>query len=142
MVAIGEIEPPKKEQVPPKTLLAYGSSITHGSNALDQSHTWAALLARDLKMDLRNLGMEGSCAMEPERVDFLARMGEDGEWHAAILELEVNVAAFDNDFIIERMTNTLKQIAGRNLDKKYMLYRLFILTMTFSNEAMALVGEN
>lgn len=115
---IGEVEPPKKEQMPQKTLLTYGSSITHGSNALDQSHTWAALLARDLQMDLRNLGMAGACAMEPEMIDFLARMGENDEWHTAILELGVNVANFDNDFIIERVTNTLKQIAGRNLDKK------------------------
>ena len=115
---IGDVEPPKKEQVPQKTLLTYGSSITHGSNALDQSHTWAALIARDLKMDLRNLGMAGSCVMEPEMVDFLARMGEDGEWHAAILELGVNVATYDNNFITERVTNTLKQIAGRNPDKK------------------------
>ncbi|MDD3713207.1 MAG: hypothetical protein PHZ28_06925, partial [Candidatus Izemoplasmatales bacterium] len=30
----GDICPPTKEQLPQKTLLTYGSSITHGSNAL------------------------------------------------------------------------------------------------------------
>ena len=56
----GEMEPPKKEQCPRRTLLAYGSSITHGSNSLDASHSWVWQGAYRLQMDYRNLGMAGS----------------------------------------------------------------------------------
>ncbi len=56
----GEMEPPKKEQCPRRTLLAYGSSITHGSNSLDASHSWVWQVAYRLQMDYRNLGMAGS----------------------------------------------------------------------------------
>ena len=75
---LGDVEPPRKEQCPKKTLMAYGSSITHGSNAIDTSHTWVSVLAHNLNMDARNLGMAGSCAMEPEMVDYIASEGEKG----------------------------------------------------------------
>jgi hypothetical protein len=84
---IGEVAPPTPEQTPKKTLLCYGSSITHGSNSIDTSHTWASVLAYNLNMDLRNLGFAGSCAMEPEIVDYIAALGEQGKWQAANLEL-------------------------------------------------------
>ena len=74
----GDICPPDAAQCPPRTLLCYGSSITHGSNAIDFSHTWSALLAQRLKMDLRNVGMAGACAMEPEFAEWLASEGEKG----------------------------------------------------------------
>lgn len=41
---IGEIEPPRKEDLPQKTILFYGSSITHGSNSIDTSHSWASVV--------------------------------------------------------------------------------------------------
>ncbi len=114
---IGDMEPPKAEQCPKKTLLSYGSSITHGSNAIDASHTWVSLLAHNLNMDARNLGMAGSCAMEPAMVDYIASEGEKGHWDLATLELGINVLAWDEDKIFERVTNTIRQVAGRNPEK-------------------------
>ena len=75
---IGDVEVPGKAQYPGRTLLAYGSSITHGSNSLDMSHAWVSVLAHNLRMDARNLGMAGSCAMEPEMVEYIASEGEKG----------------------------------------------------------------
>ena len=114
---IGEVEPPKQSQTPKNTLLCYGSSITHGSNSIDASHTWAAVLAHNLNMDCRNLGFAGSCAMEPEMVDYIASLGEQGKWQVANLELGINVLEWDEDKIRTRVENTLDQIAGRNPDK-------------------------
>lgn len=74
----GDIAPPVKAQTPSKTLLCYGSSITHSSNSIDASHTWASLIAHSLNMDLRNLGMAGSCAIEPEVINYIASEGERG----------------------------------------------------------------
>lgn len=114
----GDIQPPKKEQTPKKTLLCYGSSITHGSNAIDASHSWASVLAHNLNSDLRNLGMAGSCAMEPEIIDYIASEGECGAWDAVIMELGINVLNWEESKIYQRVENAIKQVAGRNKDKK------------------------
>lgn len=114
----GDIAPPSKEQMPEKTLLCYGSSITHGSNSIDTSHTWASLLAHSLDMDLRNLGMAGSCYMEPEIIDYIASEGERGAWDMAIMELGINVLFWEESKIRERVENAVSEVAGRNKDKK------------------------
>ena len=125
----GDIEPPKPEQLPKKTLMAYGSSITHGSNALDGSSKWVSVLAHKLNMDYRNLGMPGSCAMEPELVDYIAREGECGKWDTAILELGVNVLQWEDKKIHEHVSNTIRQIAGRNSDKM-----VFVVSPLYCND--------
>jgi len=113
----GDISLPTPEQYPKSTLLCYGSSITHGSNSIDTSHSWPALLGYRLNMDVRNLGMAGSCCMEPEMVDYIASEGEKGYYSAAVLELGINVLSWDSDKARARVSNTIQQIAGRNPDK-------------------------
>ena len=110
MDVIGDVRPPEKDELPQKTMLAYGSSITHGSNSLDMSHSWVSVLAYNLKMDCINLGMAGSCRMEPEIVDYIASEGEKEKWDVAILELGINVLDWDKEKIIQRVDNTLIQI--------------------------------
>lgn len=114
---IGDVEPPASSQCPRKTILCYGSSITHGSNALDMSHSWASLLAHHLNMDVRNLGMAGSCAMEPEFAEYIATEGEKENWNVAILELGINVLDWDEEKILSRAGNMIGATAGRNPDK-------------------------
>ena len=114
---IGDVVPPTPEQKPKKTLLCYGSSITHGSNSIDQSHSWPSLLGHNLNMDVRNLGMAGSCALEPDMVYYIASEGERGAWDAATLELGINVLSWGEEKITERVENILRQVAGRNPEK-------------------------
>ena len=114
----GDIEPPERGQVPTKTLMCYGSSITHGSNALDMSHSWASIVAKSLHMDVRNLGMAGSCAMEHDVIDYIASEGEKGNWDMAILELGANVLSWQTDKIRERTSYAISNVAKRNPDKK------------------------
>lgn len=115
---IGDIEPPKPEQCPKKTLLSYGSSITHGSNSIDMSHTWTSVLGHNLNMDVINLGMAGGCAMEPEMADYIAGLGEKGKWDVATLELGINVLSWEEEKIVERVENIINEVAGRNPEKK------------------------
>ena len=114
----GDIEPPRPDQCPKRTLLAYGSSITHGSNAIDASHSWVSVLAHHLNMDARNLGMAGSCALEPAVAEYLAAEGEADRWHAAVLELGINVPDWEEAKIAERVENLIRLVAGRNPDKQ------------------------
>ena len=113
----GDIKPPRKEQLPQKTLLTYGSSITHGSNSIDASHSWASVLAHNLDMDLRNLGLAGSCALEKEMADFIAKSGREGKWDKAILEFGINVLEWDEEKIKERSNYFIKKVAEENPDK-------------------------
>ena len=115
---IGDVTPPTPEQCPKKTYLAYGSSITHGSNAIDMSHAWVSLVAHNLNMDARNLGMAGSCMLEPEMAEYIASEGEKGKWDIATLELGINALGFSDEKIVTRVENILHQVAGRNPEKQ------------------------
>jgi lysophospholipase L1-like esterase len=114
---LGDVVPPTKEQCPEKMIMAYGSSITHGSNSIDTSHTWAQQLAHNLGMDVRNLGMAGACAMEPEIAEYIASEGEKGAWDLATLELGINVLNWPEEKIYSRVENIIRQVAGRNPEK-------------------------
>ena len=113
----GDIMPPTPDMLPDKTLLVYGSSITHGSNSLNASHSWASLLAHNLDTDLINLGMAGCCALEPSVADYIARLGKEDKWHIAVLELGINVTSWDEEKIRTRATNLIKTVASANPEK-------------------------
>lgn len=128
----GDIAPPDKSLLPKKTLLCYGSSITHGSNSIDMSHSWASVVGHNLNMDVRNLGFAGSCAAEEEMVDFIASEGEGGKWDAATLALGINVLGWEEEKIARRVKNAVSEIAGRNPDKK-----VIVISPIYCNEDYA-----
>lgn len=130
---IGDVVPPTAEQTPKNTLLCYGSSITHGSNSIDASHAWPAVLAHNLNMDLRNLGFAGSCAMEPRTVDYIASLGEQGKWQVANLELGINVLEWEEEKIYRLVNNALDQIAGRNPEKPIFVISPFFYSRELLN---------
>lgn len=113
----GDIEPPMKNQCPEKTLLSYGSSITHGSNSIDSSHSWVSLLAHNLRMDARNLGMAGSCLLEKEIADYIADEGKKGKWDVLTLELGINAVLWEEDKIRKRSEYFIKTVAEKNPEK-------------------------
>ncbi len=133
----GDIEPPKPEQCPKKTLFCYGSSITHGSNALSASNNWVSVLARKLGMDARNLGFAGSCAMEPAIADYIASEGEQGKWDMAIMELGINVLGWDEEKIHERVRNIVTDVASRNPEKPIYVVSPFYCHADFNGNPAA-----
>ena len=102
--------PPQRDQCPEKVLLCYGSSITHGSNAIDASHTWASILGHNLNMDVKNLGMAGSCAMEAEMIDYIASEGEKGLIDSAIALAELGYDLITNPNLLEELINPAKSL--------------------------------
>lgn len=83
-----EVRPPREDELPPLKLLAYGSSITHGSGATVQHQAYIQQTARRLGADLWNKGLGGSCLCEKAMADYL--IGHGG-WDIAVLELGVNM---------------------------------------------------
>lgn len=114
---IGDIEPPKAEDCPSKTIMCYGSSITHGSNSMDMSHSWASVLAHNINYDVKNKGMAGSCYMEPSFAKYIAEEGKKNNWNILTLAMGINVLWWEEEKIHERVTATIKTIAEANPDK-------------------------
>ncbi len=85
----GSIRPPKPDELPPRSLLAYGTSLTQGSCSWLQPLTYPSLLGRALNMDVLNLGSGGSGFCEPEMTDYLATL----QWDAAVLDPVTNLMA-------------------------------------------------
>jgi lysophospholipase L1-like esterase len=84
----GDIAPPRAGQVPARSYLAYGSSITHGSYALRTGETYPAQVGRALDVNVFNLGFGAAAYLEPEMAQWLAHRRD---WDFASLELGVNL---------------------------------------------------
>jgi hypothetical protein len=102
----GDIRPPGPEELPAKRWLAYGSSITQAGGTFTNYVNVAAQL---LEVDAYNLGMGGSCWIEPAIADFIAARDD---WEFASFELGVNMRRLrDNtgfrkkvDYLLETVT--------------------------------------
>lgn len=71
-VGNGTVRPPKKEELPKKTFLAYGSSISFGAISGKLSDlSYLQILARKLKAQCLNKSMPGSCFIEKSVVDYI-----------------------------------------------------------------------
>lgn len=114
---IGDVEPPKSEDCPSKVLMCYGSSITHGSNSIDMSHSWSSVVAHNINYDVKNKGMAGTCFIEPDFIDYIASEGVKNNWDVLTLELGINVLNWEESKIYERVTYAIKTIAESNTDK-------------------------
>jgi len=88
----GNYDVPRAADAPSRTYLAYGSSITHGAHTPLGTETYPALIARALGADLCNLGLGGGAALEPQMADWLVSRND---WHAASLEMGINITPID-----------------------------------------------
>jgi len=84
----GNLSYPANGSTPAKTLLSYGSSITHGSCAVAPESTYPAQCARLLGYDLINLGSGGSARMEEPIAKHIATRKD---WNVATFEMGINV---------------------------------------------------
>ena len=69
----------------------HGSSISQGSNAASPSVIWPALAARRGNVELRNLGLGGSCFVDP----FIARVIRDAPADVISVKLGINIVNLD-----------------------------------------------
>ena len=83
----GKVEPPRSGDLPEKTYLAYGSSITHGSLGLIQPDSYAFRIAQQLGTDYLNLGFAGCALMEEEMAEYLISRKD---WDFASVEMGIN----------------------------------------------------
>ena len=84
----GDVEPPHAGDLPQKTYLAYGSSITHGSLALDTPHTYAFRIAQMMGVDYLNKGCAGTAHAEPAMAEYIVARPD---WDFCSVELGINM---------------------------------------------------
>lgn len=99
----GKVLPPERAELPQKTYLAYGSSITHGSLALAAPYTYPFRIAQKLGCDYMNLGFAGSAQMEAAMAEYIVSRQD---WDFASVEMGINVV---NNFSIAQF--------GERIDK-------------------------
>lgn len=105
---------PASDELAPKTMLTYGTSITQGFNASQPHLTWPAVAARALGWDVINLGMGGACMCEKAIADHIA---ERGDWDLAVLSVSVNMSGSSYDVFRERVGYLVGTVVGRNPGK-------------------------
>jgi hypothetical protein len=117
----GDISLPEKGQTPDKTLLCYGSSITHGGGVTVPTANYAFRLAGKLGMDLRNLGLAGSAWMDEAMADYICQQ----DWAAATLELGINVVKWPLDEFEKKARIFINKIAAAHPDRPVYCISLF-----------------
>lgn len=109
----GDVKPPQKDQLPHKTLLTYGSSITHGSFAQTANNSYAPRLADLLAMDHINLGSAGSAQCESAIADYIA----NADWDSCTLEMGINMGGFELEDFKQRVRYMVETIGGKEQTK-------------------------
>lgn len=132
---VGDVEPPPPELCPKTTYLAYGSSITHGSNALAMETCYASLVGEGLKADVRNLGFAGAAGMEPEMADFIAELPFD----YATLEMGINVLGMDPAEFERRVRYFVRRVAESHPRAKILAIDVFGNRLGANGRAQAAV---
>lgn len=118
----GDLTYPTPRATPARTLLCYGSSITHGAHAIPPQGTYAAQCARLLGFDLINLGVGGSAQMDDAIADHIAGRTD---WNAATFEMGINVRQWPLEKFRAAVDNFVSKIVTAHPDKHVFCIDLF-----------------
>ncbi len=120
----GSVRPPEPSEKPRVRWLAYGSSITHGAQAISVHTAYVHQAALLLGVDVMNVGLSGACLCEPVVAEHLATRGD---WDFITLELGINMRARMNSEEFEKYAGGLiNTVATKNPDKQ--VYTISIFT--------------
>ncbi len=122
-----EIRPPKPEEMPEKTILSYGSSISHGCTTVTNTQSYVNTFARLMEADVLTKGIAGSCHAEKELADDFATRGD---WEVALMEIGINmVGSFEPeifkerfDYFADKLYETGKKIIFLTVPRYYAYY--------------------
>ncbi len=102
---------PKIDEIPQKSMLIYGSSISHGSEALEYINSYAFVLSRMLGMNVINKSIPGSAQAEYVMSEYLSTINSD----YAFVEFGVNVLSL---YTIDEYKNHLDYLLNKIHTKK------------------------
>lgn len=94
----GQLRPPRKDELPFRCYLAYGTSITQGYNACSPVLTYAEQAAWRMGWDLLNLGVGGQGFCEEAMARHIAQRGDWDVFSACISVNMLNQGASADEF--------------------------------------------
>lgn len=118
----GPVSPPEPGQTPSKTVLMYGSSITHGSHSIRPGGTYAMQTARHLGVDLLDLGFGGGAHMEDTLAEHIASRDD---WDLVTLEMGINVGGWSTEEFHGKVERFVDIISSAHPDKWVFCIDLF-----------------
>ena len=133
----GDLTYPTVDATPDKTMLSYGSSITHGASAIPPEGSYVAQCARRLGCDLINLGFGGSARLDPAAAKHIAARDD---WHFATLEMGINVRDWPRDKFHDAVEHFVGTIAAAHPDKYLFCIDLFTNDQDFESKPTKAVG--
>jgi lysophospholipase L1-like esterase len=133
----GNVCLPKEGDSPSQTLLAYGTSITHGTGLSGAALSYSSHAAWKLGMDHRNLGASGCCLCESAMAHFLAAQDCD----LMTLELSVNMLGrgINAEEFREKAGYLVKTVAEANPDRPIVCITLL---PHYNDMGQHLIGDN
>ncbi|MCT4545167.1 MAG: GDSL-type esterase/lipase family protein [Vallitalea sp.] len=113
----GKVRKPTKDELPPITMLSYGTSITQGVGTSIPTISFTKLAARRKGYDHINLGFGGSAHCEKSIADYIANRND---WDILTLCISVNMLnqGFSLETFVERAKYMVETIASKHPDKK------------------------
>ena len=133
----GDLSYPPAAATPDKTLLCYGSSITHGASAIAPEGIYAAQCAYHLGCDLINLGFGGAARMDSAIAEHIASRND---WDVATLEMGINVRDWPLDTFRSAVERFVGTIAASHPDKYLFCIDLFTNDEDFKHNPTRGVG--
>lgn len=133
----GDLTYPAPDATPERTMLCYGSSITHGAHAIAPHSTYAAQCANKLGVDLINLGVGGSAQMDAAYADHIA--GRE-DWDFATFEMGINVRQWPIEKFRAAVDNFVTTIAQAHPDKYLFCIDLFTNDQDYAIEQQSGIG--
>jgi hypothetical protein len=128
----GDLTYPETGSTPEKTMLSYGSSITHGAHAFRASGTYASQTALHLGCDLINLGVGGSARMDDAIAKHIAARDD---WNFATFEMGINVRSiWSADEFKAAVDNFVTTVHTAQPDKPLFCIDLFTNNCDFMTE--------
>ena len=131
----GPCRPPRADEVPEKTGIFYGSSITQGACLPSNTLLWSRRVADALGCNHYNHGVAGRCRVEREVTDWLAARDD---WDFAVLELGINmVDHYDPEDFRGRVRYMLESLHNTHPDAYLFCIDVFCYRGDLFNENMA-----
>jgi len=118
----GDLSYPKENSTPSKTMLSYGSSITHGASCIPPEGTYAAQCANHLGYDLINLGLGGAAQMEMAIADHIVARTD---WDIITLEMGINVLGWEQEKFHQTVDDFVTRIVEAHPNKMIFCIDLF-----------------
>jgi lysophospholipase L1-like esterase len=133
----GDLTYPVPGAAPAKTLLCYGSSITHGACAIPPEGTYVSQCARRLGCDLINLGFGGSAQMDRAIADHIASRKD---WDLATFEMGINVREWPRERFREAVEMFVGAVVSAHPEKYIFCIDLFTNDVDFEDHPTKGVG--